>query len=80
MTKQNTPWHRIRVNMRQLEDRLAVSRQTLWRWYTAGTFPKPHYLGQNRLWWLDEIEAWEKENTSRSTPQSIQSRAQAGAA
>ena len=80
MAKNSTQSHRVRVNIRQLEDRLAVSRQTLWRWYTAGTFPKPHYLGQNRLWWLDEVEDWENKNTSQSTPQSVQSRAQVGAA
>ena len=67
--------HKIRVNVRQLEDRLAVSKQTVWRWYSMGDFPKPHYLGQNRLWWLDEVEAWERRHSSDTTPPSVASRA-----
>lgn len=50
-----------RINIRTLEERLCCHRQTIWRWYTAGTFPKPHYLGQNRLWFKAEVEIWEQE-------------------
>ena len=67
--------HKIRVNVRQLEDRLAVSKQTVWRWYSKGDFPKPHYLGQNRVWWLHEVEAWERQHSSEKTPPSVAERA-----
>ena len=66
--------HRVRLNARQLEDRLAVSKQTIWRWYSSGDFPRPHYLGQNRLWWLDEIEAWELQHSSDTPPPSVAER------
>lgn len=55
--------HKTRINIRQLAERLAVSKQSIWRWYTVGDFPHPHYLGQNRVWFLDEIESWESEHT-----------------
>jgi predicted DNA-binding transcriptional regulator AlpA len=57
MTKPN----RIRLDIKAVETRLGCHRQTIWRWYTTRDFPKPHYLGQNRLWWEDEIEAWEEQ-------------------
>ena len=50
-----------RLNIRMLEKQLCCHRQTIWRWYTSGKFPKPHYLGQNRLWFAAEVEAWEQE-------------------
>ena len=50
---------RNRLDINALEARLACHRQTIWRWYTARDFPRPHYLGQKRLWWEDEVEAWE---------------------
>ena len=50
-----------RLNIRMLEERLGCNRQTIWRWYTSGKFPEPHYLGQNRLWFEADVEAWEKE-------------------
>ena len=67
--------HRVRLNAGQLEQRLAVSKQTIWRWYSSGDFPKPHYLGQNRLWWLDEVEDWEQRHSSDKTPLSVAERA-----
>ena len=48
-----------RLNIRMLEKRLCCHRQTIWRWYTSGQFPKPHYLGQNRLWFEIEVQEWE---------------------
>ena len=53
--------NRRRLNIRMLEERLRCHRQTIWRWYKKGRFPKPHYLGQNRLWFEAEVEAWEQE-------------------
>jgi len=31
-----------RLTVADLEQRLACSKQTIWRWYTKGDFPKPH--------------------------------------
>jgi len=56
--------NRRRHNISELEKRLGCSRQTIWRWYTTGNFPKPHYLGQCRVWWEHEIEQWEQEQMS----------------
>jgi predicted DNA-binding transcriptional regulator AlpA len=69
--------HRTRINVRQLEDRLAVSKQTIWRWYSSGDFPRPHYLGQNRLWWLREVEAWEEQHQRTQPSMSVNHRGHA---
>jgi predicted DNA-binding transcriptional regulator AlpA len=50
-----------RFKIAELEARLGVSRQTVWRWYSNGDFPKPHYLGAHRLWFAHEIEQWEEQ-------------------
>jgi predicted DNA-binding transcriptional regulator AlpA len=49
---------RRRLGITALEELLGYSRQSFWRWYTKGDFPKPHYLGQKRCWFEDEVEAW----------------------
>ena len=59
--------HRIRLNISQLCERLAISKQSIWRWTETGDFPRPHYIGASRRWWLDEVEEWERQNT-RTTP------------
>jgi len=53
-----------RFKIAELEVRLGCSRQTIWRWYTAGRLPAPHYLGQHRLWFEHEIEQWEQKQMS----------------
>ena len=58
---------RNRLDINALEARLACHRQTIWRWYTSRDFPRPHYLGQKRLWWEDEVEAWENKQMSADT-------------
>lgn len=55
----------LRVGIAVLERRLDVDRSTIWRWYRAGKFPTPHYLGDRRLWFLAEVEAWELKQMSR---------------
>ena len=55
---------RNRLDINALESRLGCHRQTIWRWYTGRDFPRPHYLGQKRLWWEDEVEAWENKQMS----------------
>ena len=61
MNTKTTETPHIRLNIRMLAERLCCSIQTIWRWYKFGNFPKPHYLGQNRLWFEAEVEAWEQE-------------------
>lgn len=57
-----------RIAIAALERRLAMHRGTIWRWYRAGKFPAPHYLGTRRLWWVHDVEAWEAERMARTTP------------
>ncbi len=45
--------------------RLGVCRMTLDRWIKAGKFPAPHYLGEQRRWWLHEVQAWEAAEAAR---------------
>lgn len=64
-----------RLTVAQLEQRLACTKQTIWRWYTKGDFPKPYYLGQNRVWFEADVETWEhKQMAARSTPAPVASR------
>lgn len=54
-----------RIGIRELETRLGVNRATVYRWYRAGVFPKPHYIGDRRVWWLHEVMAWEESRVAR---------------
>lgn len=61
-----------RLTVADLEQRLGCSKQTVWRWYSKGDFPKPHYLGQNRVWFESDVETWEeKQMATRSTPPAV---------
>ena len=66
-----TPYHgvnrpsRRRLQIGGVEERTGVHRQTIWRWYKAGLFPPPHYLGRQRMWFEDEIEVWEEIQMSK---------------
>lgn len=55
-----------RVGISALEQRLNVDRSTISRWYRAGSFPAPHYVGQRRAWFLAEVEVWEVQRMARS--------------
>lgn len=57
---------RRRLRIKAVEERTGYSRQSIWRWYTEGDFPKPHYLGTERCWFEDEIAAWEAANTKEA--------------
>ena len=65
---------RRRIQARDLLQRLGnVDPSTLRRWYTDGApgfckFPKPHFLGVRRMWWQDEVEAWERANEKPAPP------------
>ena len=48
-----------RVGIAQLRARLGVSGRTVSRWCAAGSFPRWHYIGGRRKWFLAEVEEWE---------------------
>ncbi len=54
-----------RIGIAALEKRLGVERSTIFRWYRAGTFPEPHYLCDRRVWFLADVEQWEREQMAR---------------
>lgn len=64
----NDPANIVRLNKKQLCTRLCISPQTLWRWYREGDFPKPHKLGQNRVWYLSDVERWERLHVQEYSP------------
>ncbi|MEJ1370899.1 MAG: AlpA family phage regulatory protein [Candidatus Sedimenticola sp. (ex Thyasira tokunagai)] len=51
----------IRVQIKDVERLVGVHRQTIWRWYSTGSFPKPHHIGRNRFWILAEVKHWLEE-------------------
>ena len=53
-----------RLTIAQLADRFACSSMTVYRWYTFGDLPRPHYLGQNRVWFEHDVEQWEQKQMS----------------
>lgn len=55
----------VRLGIAELERRLGVERSTIYRWYRAGKFPEPHFLMERRVWFLGEIEAWERQQMAR---------------
>lgn len=38
------------LRIEDLEYRFNVDKQTIRRWYEAGTFPKPFFIGRRRFW------------------------------
>lgn len=45
---------------KQLADRFAVTRQTIWRWTRTSDFPAPVRLTRGcTRWRASDIEAWE---------------------
>ncbi|MGV7222966.1 MAG: helix-turn-helix transcriptional regulator [Nitrospinales bacterium] len=61
--------NRNRFNIKQTEERTGFHRQSIWRKYSKEPpeFPRPHYIGNLRFWYRDEIEQWEDENV-KSAP------------
>lgn len=55
----------VRIRIAALKRRLGVDGSTIGRWVRAGTFPRPHYIGNLRCWFESEIEAWEAQEMAR---------------
>ncbi|MEW7986516.1 MAG: hypothetical protein AB2777_19395 [Candidatus Thiodiazotropha endolucinida] len=51
---------RPRSGIRQVADRYNRHPQSLWRWYTKGNFPKPHYVNGLRTWFDDELDEYDR--------------------
>lgn len=60
-TEHGKPIERLRIS--ELTARLAVHRNTIANWVRAGRFPAPHYIAEQRRWFLSDVVAWEAENT-----------------
>lgn len=52
-------------------ERYGVSSMTLWRWLKEESmnFPRPIYIGRYRFWRIDELQAWEAEQTAKRDEQ-----------
>jgi predicted DNA-binding transcriptional regulator AlpA len=52
----------VRLDAKKLRLRLGgVNDATVRRWQASLAFPRPHFLAGRRMWWLHEVEAWERE-------------------
>ena len=49
------------LNEKQVLEIVPVGRTTLYRMEKAGRFPKSTYISPNRVWFEDEIIAWQSE-------------------
>jgi predicted DNA-binding transcriptional regulator AlpA len=58
----------VRLGIAALILREDKTERTIRRWYTEGDFPKPHYMGAHRAWFLSEVEAWEVKRMARPRP------------
>ena len=65
----------IRLDIGALTRRLAVSRMSVSRMVKDGRLPAPAYLGEKRVWRLDEIEAWEAAHITSAPPPQVAERA-----
>jgi excisionase family DNA binding protein len=66
-----------RIGIGELARRLGFSRATIGRWTKLGKLPAPHFLGEQRRWFVHEIEAWE---TAEARPDRPRKRASKRAA
>jgi predicted DNA-binding transcriptional regulator AlpA len=57
-----------RVDINFVCDRFAVRALSIYRWYKVGTFPKPHYIVNKRVWYYGDILDWESANTKFDPP------------
>lgn len=62
----------VRLDAGKVAARLDVTPRHLARLVRQGRFPRPHYLGERRRWWISEVLAWEASTCSSSPPASLQ--------
>ncbi|WP_369158830.1 hypothetical protein [Candidatus Thiodiazotropha sp. LNASS1] len=53
---------RTRSGIRKVGRRYDRHPQTIWRWYTKGIFPKPHYVNGYRQWFDDELDEHDRKH------------------
>jgi predicted DNA-binding transcriptional regulator AlpA len=58
-----------RLGIREVERLSGLDRSSIWRKYTAEPpqFPRPHYIGNRRMWFAAELEKWAAEQMARPT-------------
>lgn len=54
-----------RLGIAAVERRTGWHRTTIWRKQKAGDFPACHYIGERRMWWQHDLEAWEAAQMAR---------------
>lgn len=47
-------------SVKALTARYDVSRSTIWRWTSKGTFPQPIRMYGTTRWNLDDLKTWEQ--------------------
>lgn len=52
-----------RLGIAELTTRLGMHRNTIANWVRLGRFPAPHYIAEQRRWFLHDVIAWEQANT-----------------
>ncbi|MEE9339416.1 MAG: AlpA family phage regulatory protein [Methylococcaceae bacterium] len=58
----NTPQVRYRISSTEFARQAGLSKMSIHnRSKKDANFPKPVYIGRNKLWYQDEIDAWFKE-------------------
>lgn len=68
-TRDNGPRLPRLVPFREVAQRVALSRSTIWRMERAGQFPPRRRLSVNKVaWWEPEIEEWLR-NRQRQRPE-----------
>lgn len=67
-TRDNAPRLPRLLPFREVTQRVALSRSTIWRMERAGQFPKRRRLSVNKVaWWEPEIEEWLQRRVDRLT-------------
>lgn len=56
------------LSMRQVLERVPVSRQQIYLWISQGTFPRQIRMSENRVAWLEmDIEKWIEQKVQATT-------------
>ena len=46
------------IFIKQVEERTGKHRQTLWRWWNSGKFPKPTKVESQNAWLEEVVDQW----------------------